>query len=114
MKKIILTCVIASLLGTAAYAGGGEVIYRNEYTITTYEVATKKATQNKQPYVNRQYAPAKRQRPCPQKTGQPISVKTHSEVIDHYQVYQPVTVYEPAGTYTQRRIIENQPCDRCF
>lgn len=37
---------------------------------------------------------------------QPVKVKTHTEVIDHYQIYQPVTVYKPAGTCTTRRIIK--------
>ena len=44
-------------------------------------------------------------RPCARYAGQPVRVKTHTEVIDHYQVYQPVTVYKPMGTEIQRRII---------
>ena len=38
--------------------------------------------------------------------AKPIRVKTHTEVIDHYQVYQPVTMYKPMGTEIQRRIIK--------
>ncbi len=42
----------------------------------------------------------------------PVAVKTHTEVIDHYQVYQPVVEYVPAGTYTTRRVVSRiRPCD---
>lgn len=45
----------------------------------------------------------------------PIRVKTYTEVIDHYQVYQPVITYKPAGTYTTRRYIDakNPHCNTC-
>ena len=36
----------------------------------------------------------------------PIRVKKYTEVIDHYQEYQPVVHYVPAGTHTTRRVIE--------
>lgn len=36
----------------------------------------------------------------------PIRVKQYTEVIDHYQEYQPVVQYVPAGTHTTRRIVE--------
>lgn len=36
----------------------------------------------------------------------PIRVKKYTEVIDHYQEYQPVVQYVPAGTHTTRRVIE--------
>lgn len=36
----------------------------------------------------------------------PIRVKQYTEVIDHYQEYQPVVQYVPAGTHTTRRVIE--------
>ncbi|MDE6571304.1 MAG: hypothetical protein K2L95_03770 [Alphaproteobacteria bacterium] len=53
-------------------------------------------------------------RPCPHKSGEPVHVKTHTEIIDHYQMYQPVTVYEPAGTYSRRRVeYQPAPCTRC-
>jgi len=42
----------------------------------------------------------------------PVAVKTHTEVIDHYRVYQPVVEYIPVGTYTTRRVVSNiRPCD---
>jgi len=49
-------------------------------------------------------------RPCAHNCGAPVRVKTHSEVIDHYQVYQPVVVYQPAGTYSERRVVQTNPC----
>ena len=53
-------------------------------------------------------------RPCPcAAAAEPVSVKTHTEVIDHYQVYKPVTKYVPAGTYTTRRVIESPRCKNC-
>ncbi|MCL2748486.1 MAG: hypothetical protein FWE50_00200 [Alphaproteobacteria bacterium] len=36
-----------------------------------------------------------------------VMVKTHTEVVDHYQTYRPVTVYQPAGTYSERRTVCN-------
>lgn len=51
-------------------------------------------------------------RPCDKRIAEPVRVKTYTEVIDHYQVYQPVVQYVPAGTYSQRRII-NAPAPRC-
>ncbi len=45
----------------------------------------------------------------------PVRVKTYTEVIDHYQLYQPVISYKPAGTYTTRRFIDahNPHCGTC-
>ncbi len=52
-------------------------------------------------------------RPCGVKAPKlaPVSVKTHTEVIDHYTVYEPVVSYRTAGTYAQRRIVPT--CNRC-
>lgn len=36
-----------------------------------------------------------------------IPVKTHTEVIEHYQLYKPVVKYVPAGTYAHRTILSN-------
>ncbi len=41
----------------------------------------------------------------------PVHVKTHTEVIDHYTVYEPVVTYRTAGTYAHRRIVPT--CNRC-
>lgn len=53
-------------------------------------------------------------RPCDKRAGNPVRVKTHSEVIDHYQVYQPITVYQPMGRQVERRIVLAKPCGKCF
>ncbi|MBQ0013297.1 MAG: hypothetical protein KBS86_01855 [Proteobacteria bacterium] len=55
-------------------------------------------------------------KPCPCKKARPakpVRVKTYTEVIDHYQLYQPVVVYQPAGTYSERRIEPAHKCTRC-
>ncbi len=52
-------------------------------------------------------------RPCTRQVAQPVRVKTHTEVIDHYQVYQPVTVYKPMGTQIERRVVPAKNCHRC-
>ena len=46
---------------------------------------------------------------------QPVRVKTYTEVIDHYQIYEPVVTYKPAGTYSTRRYIQapNPHCGTC-
>ena len=52
-------------------------------------------------------------RPCAKKAGEPVRVKTHTEIIDYYQVYQPVTVYKPMGTQIQRRVVPAKKCAKC-
>jgi len=39
-----------------------------------------------------------------------IRVKTHTEVVDYYQTYQPVMVYQPTGTYSERRVCSYNRC----
>ena len=48
-----------------------------------------------------------------QKMAEPIRLKTHTEVIEHYQVLQPVTVYKPVGTEVKRYIVPAKTCDKC-
>ncbi|MDL2295964.1 hypothetical protein LJC18_04120 [Lachnospiraceae bacterium OttesenSCG-928-E19] len=123
MKKIILTSLIAGLVSVSAYAGGGYVIWENEYTTTTQNVTVTPVESKTVHTPARAVRPAKRYAPCgtssvhcgtprAQYAGNPVAVKTHSEVIEHYQVYQPVTVYQPAGNFATRTIVEN--CDRCM
>ncbi len=53
-----------------------------------------------------------RARPCAKAPKlEPVRVKTHTEVIDHYTVYEPVVTYRAAGTYAHRRIVPT--CNRC-
>lgn len=105
MKKVLLTSVLTTILCGTAYASDGGVYYETEtetvvnhisYTSNTVQEPIQRPTFN----VVRQCVTC----------GQPVHVKTYTEVIDHYQVYQPVTVYQPVGTYARRRIIEQRPC----
>ena len=52
-------------------------------------------------------------RPCKRQVAEPVRVKTHTEVIDHYQVYQPVITYKPVGTEIQRRVVPAKTCNKC-
>lgn len=103
MKKTILTSLFAAMVSVAANASDGGVYSETE----TY---TNRVRYNTVEYT----APVQRVAPvatCNSCAG-PVRVKTHTEVIDHYQVYRPVTVYEPAGTYAERRVVRNT-CNRC-
>ena len=107
MKKTILSGLMAGLFCVAAQASdGGLFVEETVNTRTDFRVET----------VNYANAPRRavveQPRPCTHACGTPVSVKTHTEVIDHYQMYQPVVVYQPAGTYSERRIVE-QPRPRC-
>ena len=84
--------------------------------LTTWESVDVIVEQNVQPrrfYSSRDVVRAN-SRPCAHSAGKPVRVKTHTEVIDHYQVYQPVTVYKPMGTQIQRRVVPVESCNKCF
>ena len=53
-------------------------------------------------------------RPCVRKAAEPVRVKTHTEIIDHYQVYQPVTIYRPMGIEIQRKVVPAESCGKCL
>ena len=109
MKKTLLSSLMAAMVAMGAYASDGGV-YRETETWTThvrYNIsnATTVAAPAAKPqcgYIANVNCGAA-----------PVRVKTHTEVIDHYQVYRPVTVYEPAGVYSERRVIRNNTCGRC-
>lgn len=106
MKKTILTSVLAGMAVVAANASDGG-LYSETETYTNH-VRYNVNTIN---YV----APAPRATvayTC-NSCAQPVRVKTHTEVIDHYAVYRPVTVYEPVGTYAERRVVRNNTCHSC-
>ncbi|MBO7509146.1 MAG: hypothetical protein J6T57_02635 [Alphaproteobacteria bacterium] len=107
MKKTILTSLFAGMVCVAANASDGGL-----YTET--ETYTNSVRYNTNVVM---YAPVEQPRRAVAYTcnscAQPVRVKTHTEVIDHYQVYRPVTVYEPAGTYAERRVVRNNTCNRC-
>ncbi len=97
MKTILFAVLSVMTVFGAAVAGK----YTETETITTVEVWTIENVPHG--YV----VPRKK---CENKSAQPVRVKTHTEVIDHYQVYQPVTIYKPVGTQVQRRVI---PANKC-
>ena len=99
MKKTLLFGMLVCL--ASAGAAVADCKYTETETITTVEVWTIENVPHG--YV----VPRKK---CENKSAQPVRVKTHTEVIDHYQVYQPVTIYKPVGTQVQRRVI---PANKC-
>ena len=119
MKKILFAGMFSVWVFGTAYASDN--IYTETETTTTWETVTIEQTA---PSAVR-YASSADVKPCRPscntcggcvKRGpsvKPVRVKTHTEVIDHYQVYQPVTVYQPAGTYTERRMVPVKSCNKC-
>lgn len=110
MKKAILASLFAATICGASYASDGGVYYETETVTKNVSVKMDTTTYNNPQYV----APTRTvvaTRPCARVAAAPVRVKTYTEVIDHYQVYQPVTVYKPVGAYAQRRVVESaRPC----
>lgn len=108
MKKVLFASFMAMVVAMPVMADG---IVTETETVTTVEVV--EYNYNAPRYVSSaQVVPHKR--PCPKRAA-PIRVKTHTEVIDHYQLYQPVTVYQPAGRTSTRRIVRApQACNKCY
>lgn len=105
MKNILFALFAAMVVATSAMADG---IVSETETVTTVEVVEYNYTAPR--YVSSaQVVPHKR--PC---ANAPVRVKTHTEVVNHYQLYQPVTVYKPVGRYVERHIVPaKNPCDKC-
>ena len=105
MKKAILVSLFAATVCGTSFASDGGVFYETE--TVTKNVSVKMDTTT--------YDAPRRTivavRPCTRVAAKPVRVKTYTEVIDHYQVYQPVMVYQPVGEYAQRRVVEApRPC----
>ena len=107
MKKLFLASFCAMTFIVPAVADG--VVTETE-TVTSVEVLEYNYTAPR--YVSSsQVVPHKR--PCAKRNA-PVRVKTHTEVVNHYQLYQPVTVYKPVGRYVERHIVPaKSPCDKC-
>lgn len=126
MKTTFFSAVLAIFAATTAYASDGGIYtettetyteqfaFNYNYDVPAYENTYVVVRPVAQPRPCQQRAASSIDvRPCP-RAAAPVRVKTHTEVIDHYQVYQPVTIYQPAGTYSERRIIDApRPCNRC-
>lgn len=98
MKKTLLGVFGALFACSAAMA----------YTYTETEIITTYERFNVETQCGRgcakRFASSLDVRPCARK-AMPVRVKTHTEVIDHYQIYQPVVFYAPMGTEFQHRVI---------
>lgn len=118
MKKTLFATLFGTIACCAAMASDGgvytEVETRNNSVRFNYDAETYYVAAPERPVARRAIVA---QRPCgcaPKVVAaDPVTVKTHTEVIDHYQVYQPVVKYVPAGTYSERRVIETPRCNRC-
>ena len=107
MKNIIFLAAVSMIAFESAFAG-----YKYTETETVIEkVDVTIGGESYQPCRFRSSRDVGRK--CTHSAGQPVKVKTHTEVIDHYQVYQPVTVYKPMGTEIQRRIVPVKTCNKC-
>lgn len=133
MKKVILFGAFAIIIGMCANAFADGYSYTETETFDTYEtikIDTVTYVDTVYPEPVRVVAKpmpcraassmdvARTMRDCHKPTKRelaPVRVKTYSEVIDHYQVYQPVVTYKPAGEYTTRRYIDapNPHCGTC-
>ncbi|MBR5625297.1 MAG: hypothetical protein IKW67_00765 [Alphaproteobacteria bacterium] len=110
MKRVLFVVLSLSTFGANAMAS--DFSYTETETITTYEEITITVPLNTECGVR--YNSCHHVRPCEKKVpAEPVRVKTHTEVIDHYQVYQPVTVYKPMGTQIERRVLSEKNCNKC-
>ena len=109
MKKVLLF-VIFGLVGT--FNAFADVNFSETETITTWENVT--VVSDAGPVRYRSSRDVVAPRPCMRATSnQPVRIKTHSEVVDYYQVYQPVTVYQPMGVQVERRFVPAHRCNKC-
>lgn len=107
MKKIFLFSFLVMTIIAPAVA---DAVVTETETVTTVEVLDYNYTAPR--YVSSaQVMPCKR--PYAKRASAPVRVKTHTEVIDHYQLYQPVTIYKPVGKKIEKHIIPAKPCVKC-
>ena len=109
MKRVLLVSVLSALVCGGAVAS--DYVYTETETVSTWESVSVQPVDNGRYVSSRDVKPVRR--PCAKKAAAPVRVKTHTEVIDHYQVYQPVTVYQPMGTQIQRRVVPATNCNKC-
>ena len=113
MKKILCSVLVSVFCCAAAFA---DVKYTETEVVTTWEnldIVVEGPVQPQRFYSSRDVA-RMNVRPCARRAAEPVRVKTHTEVIDHYQVYQPVTIYKPMGTQIERRVVPVKSCNKCF
>ena len=106
MKKIMLVALLMCF--------GSSVVMADKYTETQTVTVVESIDFVKMQ--NRFNRPAKKYQPCAkkcQKTAEPVRLKTYTEVVEHYQILQPVTVYQPIGTEVKRYVVPAKRCDKC-
>lgn len=114
-KSWMFACLFVGVCGVAF---ASDYTYTETETVSTWESVNYAGASNDG--CNMRYYSSRDVRPVAAPCGtprsvasQPVRVKTHTEVIDHYQVYQPVTVYKPMGTQVQRRVVPVKSCNGC-
>lgn len=106
MKKVFFVILSGILMTNVASACAPS--YQTEQVVVTEQITVVENTYSA-PRVHNVVV----RRPYVSHVAEPVRVKTHTEIIDHYQVYQPVTVYQPVGTQIQRRVIPATNCHKC-
>lgn len=111
MKKLASAAFAAIVSFSGAYASDGGVyletsnVYSGTARYTRAQITS--TTVDTRPAARRVVVG---RRPClcnrAAVAAEPVRVKTFTEVIDHYQEYQPVVQYVPSRTHTTRRVIE--------
>ena len=109
MKKFLCAGLMSALIFGSAVA---DYNVTETEVITTWESVDVVVKNNVAP--RRFYSSRDVVRPCARQVAKPVRVKTRTEVIDHYQVYQPVTVYKPMGMQIERRVVPVEKCNKCF
>ncbi len=105
MKKYLLGVLGMFMVCSVACAGYS---YTETETVTTWERVDYSVGTGCGCACDKRFGSSRDVKPCARRAvvAAPVRVKTHTEIIDHYQVYQPVTVYKPMGTEIQRRIVK--------
>lgn len=107
MKKSLVVGVVAALFSGVAMADYSYTETETVVIVESFDFAKTNACLKR---------PVKKYLPCAskhQKLAEPVKLKTHTEVVEHYQVLQPVTVYKPVGTEVKRYVVPAKRCDKC-
>lgn len=109
MKKTLFAGLIAGIVCSANASDDGFENYFIGQTTKTEPVVT--VQESREPVVQ-QYVISINTKKCSKCQKKQIRIKDYTEVIEHYQVFEPVTIYKPVGTYSERHIVEPR-CSRC-
>lgn len=107
MRKYLFAGVCACFVSGVAVA---DCKYMETENVTVIEEFDFVQTNHKFNRPIKKYRPVVKKQ---QKLAEPVKLKTHTEVVEYYQVLQPVTVYKPIGTEVKRYVVPARHCDRC-